>query len=161
MKDFVSGLRGRLIVTLLVLALLSPHSMAQSNAAAPAIQAVEIGNGITLHYVDLGKGVPVIFVHGSLSDGGYWADQVREFAKRYRAIAYSRRYNFPNSNPARAGYSAAVDAEDLAAFIGALHLGRVVVIGHSYGALTALLWRPNTQNSFALLFWRSPLLSHS
>jgi pimeloyl-ACP methyl ester carboxylesterase len=138
MKDFVSGLRGRLIVTLLVLALLSPHSMAQSNAAAPAIQAVEIGNGITLHYVDLGKGVPVIFVHGSLSDGGYWADQVREFAKRYRAIAYSRRYNFPNSNPARAGYSAAVDAEDLAAFIGALHLGRVVVIGHSYGALTAL-----------------------
>lgn len=31
-----------------------------------------------------------------------------------------------------------VDAQDLAAFIGALHLGRVVVIGHSYGALTAL-----------------------
>ncbi len=138
MKDFVSCLRARFIAVLLVLALLSPHSVAQSNVAAPIIQAVEIGNGITLHYVDLGKGVPVIFVHGSLSDGGYWADQVGEFAKHYRAIAYSRRYNYPNSNPARAGYSAVVDAQDLAAFIGALHLGKVVVIGHSYGALTAL-----------------------
>src|SRR5260370_2329335 len=138
MKDFVSRLRGRLIVVLLVLATLSPHSVAQSSVAGPIIQAVEIGNGITLHYVDQGKGVPVIFVHGSLSDGGYWADQVGEFAKHYRAISYSRRYNYPNSNPARTGYSAVVDAEDLAAFIGALHLGRVVVIGHSYGALTAL-----------------------
>ena len=138
MKDFVSRMRGRLIVVLLVLATLSPHSVAQSSVAGPIIQAVGIGNGITLHYVDQGKGVPVIFVHGSLSDGGYWADQVGEFAKHYRAIAYSRRYNYPNSNPARTGYSAVVDAEDLAAFIGTLHLGRVVVIGHSYGALTAL-----------------------
>src|SRR5260370_34755744 len=98
MKDFVSRLRGRLIVVLLVLATLSPHSVAQSSVAGPIIQAVEIGNGITLHYVDQGKGVPVIFVHGSLSDGGYWADQVGEFAKHYRAISYSRRYNYPNSN---------------------------------------------------------------
>jgi pimeloyl-ACP methyl ester carboxylesterase len=138
MKDFVSGLRRSLITVLLLLALPWQHSVPQSNVAAPTIHAVEIGNGITLHYVDLGKGVPVIFVHGSLSDGGYWADQVGEFAKRYRAIAYSRRYNYPNSNPARAGYSAVVDAEDLAAFVGTLHLGKVVVIGHSYGALSAL-----------------------
>ena len=138
MKDLISDLRGRLVVALLVLALVPPNSVAQSQVAAPIIQAVAIGNGITLHYVDLGKGVPVIFVHGSLSDGGYWADQVGEFAKHYRAIAYSRRYNYPNNNPAHGGYSAVVDAEDLAAFIGALRLGGVVVIGHSYGALAAL-----------------------
>jgi pimeloyl-ACP methyl ester carboxylesterase len=47
-------------------------------------------------------------------------------------------YNYPNVNPVRRGYSAVVDAEDLAAFIHTLHLGKVVVIGHSYGALTAL-----------------------
>lgn len=138
MKDFASRLRGRLIAVLLVLTLLSLHSVAQSNVASPIIQAIQIGNGITLHYMELGKGVPVVFVHGSLSDAGYWAGEVGEFAKRYRAIAYSRRYNYPNSNPARAGYSAVVDAQDLAAFIGALHLGKVVVIGHSYGALAAL-----------------------
>lgn len=135
MKNVTPGLRGRVVAALLLLPLLCPNSAAQSQMAAPTIQAVAIGNGITLHYVDQGKGVPVIFVHGSLSDGGYWADQIEEFAKHYRAIAYSRRYNYPNDNPARAGYSAVVDAEDLAAFIAALHLGKVVVIGHSYGAL--------------------------
>ena len=113
-------------------------SLAQTNADAPQIHEAMIGNGITLHYVDEGKGVPVIFVHGSLSDGSYWADQIGPFSMHYRAIAYSRRYSYPNTNPAQPGYSAVVDANDLAAFINTLHLGKVVVIGHSYGALTAL-----------------------
>ena len=113
-------------------------SLEQTSAASPEIHAARIGHGITLHYVDEGKGTSVIFVHGSLSDGGYWAGQIAPFAKHYRAIAYSRRYNYPNTNPARPGYSAVVDSDDLAAFIHTLHLGRVVVIGHSYGALTAL-----------------------
>jgi pimeloyl-ACP methyl ester carboxylesterase len=106
--------------------------------ADPIIRTAELGNGIALHYVDEGTGVPVIFVHGSLSDGGYWADQIGPFSQHFRAISYSRRYNYPNVNPARRGYSAITDAEDLAAFIRVLHLGRVVVVGHSYGALTAL-----------------------
>jgi pimeloyl-ACP methyl ester carboxylesterase len=120
------------------LLLLTAHAVAQTNAHAQAIQTADIGHGIVLHYVEEGTGTPVVFVHGSLSDGGYWADQMDPFAKHYRAIAYSRRYNYPNVNPDRPGYSAVVDAEDLAAFIRTLHLGRVVVIGHSYGALTAL-----------------------
>jgi pimeloyl-ACP methyl ester carboxylesterase len=114
------------------------NSLAQGSAIEPQIHAANIGHGITLHYVDEGTGVPVIFVHGSLSDGGYWADQIGPFGKHYRAIAYSRRYNYPNTNPARPGYSAVSDSDDLAAFIHTLHLGKVVVLGHSYGALTAL-----------------------
>lgn len=108
--------------------------------ASPDIRSVNIGPGVTLHYVDQGRGTPVIFVHGSISDGGYWSDQIGPFSQHYRAIAYSRRYNFPNHNPPIAGYSALTDADDLAAFIQALHLGKVVVVGHSYGALTALLF---------------------
>src|SRR5260370_17312720 len=110
------------------------------HADAPTIRTVDIGNGSTLHSVDQGKGTPVIFVPGSLSDGGYWADQVGRFAEHYRAIAYSRRYNYPNSNLARSGYSAVVDAQDLAAFIHTLHPGKVVLIGHWYVSLTALFW---------------------
>lgn len=126
------------IVTIALFAVLQGHAVALSNTDAPIIRTVDIGHGITLHYEEMGKGTPVIFVHGSLSDEGYWADQIGPFAERYRAIAYSRRYNYPNINPDYPGYSAVVDAEDLASFIHALHLGKVVVIGHSYGALTAL-----------------------
>src|ERR1700732_1587093 len=106
----------RIVVVTIFLALLSGRGVALPNADASIIRAVDIGHGITLHYVEAGKGTPVIFVHGSLSDRGYWADQIRIFAKHYRAIACSRRYNYPNINPARPGYSAVVDAEDLAAF---------------------------------------------
>src|SRR5262249_58839513 len=38
----------------------------------------------------------------------------------------------------RTGYSAVTDAEDLAAFVSRQHLGKSYIVGHSYGALTAL-----------------------
>ena len=154
----------RLVTFFVVLGLCSVCCAAKEQANTPAIKVADIGDGISLHYVDEGKGTPVIFVHGSLSDGGYWADQIAEFAKHYRAIAYSRRYNFPNENPTRAGYSAAVDAEDLAALIHTLHLGKAVVVGHSYGALTALFLAANHPELVSALVLAEPpavsLLAH-
>jgi len=93
---------------------------------------------VELHYVEAGKGVAVVFVHGSLSDGSFWNPQLAPFAEKYRAIAYSRRYDQPNTNQAQAGYSAVTDADDLAGLVKKLKLRRVHVVGHSYGAYTAL-----------------------
>jgi len=107
-------------------------------AVEPHFLVADIGHGIRLHYLAAGSGSPVIFVHGSLSDAEYWEPQIAPFATHYRVIAYSRRYNYPNANLEHPGYSAVVDAEDLAGLILTLHLGKVVVVGHSYGALTAL-----------------------
>jgi len=100
-------------------------------SASPVVKSVDVGQGIRLHYVEQGRGIPVVFVHGSLSDVAYWADQLGPFARRYRAIAYSRRYDFPSVNPTRPGYSALADADDLAPLIKTLGLSKVVVIGHS------------------------------
>ena len=80
----------------------------------------------------------MVFVHGSLGDASYWNDELEFFGRDHHALAYSRRYNVPNDNPLRPGYSAIVDASDLANLIRALRLGPVHVVGHSYGALTAL-----------------------
>lgn len=113
-------------------------SQVLAGIAAPQFRAADIGNGIRLHYVEQGAGPPIIFVHGSLSDYDYWKSQFPFFTRDHRAIAYSRRYNWPNDNPARPDYSAVSDADDLAAFIRALGLHRPVVIGHSYGAFAAL-----------------------
>ena len=116
MPQIFTGTICKVIVTIAFLVLLSGHTVALQNADAPITRTVGIGHGITLHSVEAGKGTPVIFVHGSLSDEGYWADQIGPFAEHYRAIAYSRRYNYPNINPARPGYSAIVDAEDPGCF---------------------------------------------
>src|SRR6266404_4263123 len=100
------------------------------------------GPEVTLHYVTLGHGEPVVMVHGGLENYRAWTAQLALLATDYRAIAYSRRYNFPNRNLTRPAevYSAQVDADDLAMLIDKLHLGRVHLVGHSYGGLGALLF---------------------
>jgi esterase len=131
----------RILIAAMIVTLAALPGLLAEQEKGPtlAVQRVVVSDGVELHYVEQGTGVPVVFVHGSLGDGGYWNDQVRAFAASgYRAIAYSRRYNPPNTNQARPGYSAAVDADDLAALIVKLHLGEVHVVGHSYGALAAL-----------------------
>ena len=107
---------------------------------APEIKSVFV-NGDSLHYIDIGNGDPVIFVHGTLDDYRLWYMQMDTFAKDHRAIAYSRRYAYPNRQVSNdsADYSPAIHAKDLAEFIKALNLGPVHLVGHSYGAYTALL----------------------
>jgi hypothetical protein len=60
-----------------------------------------------LRYVEGGKGDPIIFIHGGLTD----------FTGDHRMIAYGRRYNYPNDNKPEMNYSPVVDAEDLAALV--------------------------------------------
>jgi non-heme chloroperoxidase len=104
----------------------------------PKLQKVPVSDGVELHYVERGKGVAILFVHGSLGDYSTWDGQLGRFAETFRAIAYSRRYNYPNTNKVQPKHSAVVEAEDLAALIKKIDLGKVHVVGHSYGAYTAL-----------------------
>lgn len=98
-------------------------------------------NGDSIHYIDIGKGDPVVFVHGTVGDYRTWHMQMDTFSKNHRVIAYSRRYAYPNKQVINdsADYSAVPHAKDLAELIKALDLGPVHLVGHSYGALTALL----------------------
>lgn len=97
-------------------------------------------NGVDLTYIESGRGEPLILLHGGQGDYRSWAPQMAEFSTRYRVISYSRRFHYPNQNvndeKYRFGYS---DAEDLAALIHYLKLGRVHLVGVSAGAFTALV----------------------
>ena len=104
----------------------------------PDALVATLDDATQLYYVTGAFGAPVIFVHGSLSDYSYWDAQLGPFADKYRVFAYSRRYNWPNQNPPRKGYSAVVDAEDLAGLIGKLGAAPAHIVGHSYGAFAAL-----------------------
>ncbi|MGH9931493.1 MAG: alpha/beta fold hydrolase [Pyrinomonadaceae bacterium] len=96
-------------------------------------------NGVELHYVERGRGTAVVFVHGGVEDYRTWQSQMEPFSKRYHVIAYSRRYNYPNHNPAISyDHSAIVEADDLAALIRSLKLRPAHIVGSSYGAYTAL-----------------------
>jgi hypothetical protein len=106
-------------VTIAFLALLLGRTVALPNAGAPVIRAVGIGHGITLHYVEAGKGTPVIFVHGLLSDEAIGLTSSAHLLSIIGRSRIADGTNYPNINPARPGYSAVVDAEDLASLYAA------------------------------------------
>jgi non-heme chloroperoxidase len=97
-------------------------------------------NGTRLEVIEEGTGEPVVFVHGSASDYRTWKSQLEDLGSRYRAIAYSRRYHWPNDAiPRDADYSMDEHVDDLQALLRSLDAGAVHLVGHSYGAFVALL----------------------
>src|SRR5678815_5312767 len=108
--------------------------------AIPEVKSISI-NGDSIHYIDIGKGEPVVFVHGSLDDYRAWQKQMDTFAKNHRIIAYSRRYAYPGNQVWNdsADYSVRIHANDLTTLIQSLKLGPVHLVGHSYGAYATLL----------------------
>lgn len=97
-------------------------------------------DGVELEYIHQGEGAPLILVHRTLGDFRSWKLQTKPFAQKYRTIAYSRRYHYPNRcTGEETDYSAALHAEDLAKFINGLDLESAHIVGNSYGAYTALL----------------------
>jgi pimeloyl-ACP methyl ester carboxylesterase len=107
-----------------------------------------------LHFIEQGSGTPVVLVHGTLGTLDSWRAQVGPLASTFRVVSYSRRYHPPNAaRPDGATYAASRHAEDLIAFIDALQLERVHLVGASYGAYVALLVtlrRPDLVRSLVL-----------
>lgn len=118
------------------------NKMAADFASAKSVEV----NGTRLHYVDFGSNnrQSVVLVHGAVSDYRRWQLQLEPFSKQYRVIAYSRRHCFPNELQNEFHYTQDNDgitqfASDLAEIIRKLDLGPSHIVGHSDGALTALL----------------------
>ena len=147
MKKHITVIAFSALLASLLFACNSNSETKEAEAAlpqAPEIKSVFV-NGDSLHYIDIGKGDPVVFVHGTLDDYRVWQMELDTFAKDHRVIAYSRRYAFPNKQVINdsADYSPTIHANDLSEFIKKLDLSPVHLVGHSYGAYTALLTTMN------------------
>lgn len=97
-------------------------------------------NGTELAYDERGSGEAVIFVHGGISDLRIWEKQMAAFSENHRAIAYSRRYAWPNPDIADGvDDQMSQHADDLAALIRVLDAGPAHLVGNSWGGFTCLL----------------------
>lgn len=96
-------------------------------------------NGVQLAVDERGSGEAVMFVPGGLSDYRSWTAQMELFSREYHAITYSRRYQYPHHLVDGGVSSVSANAEDLATLIDRLGVAPVHVVGHSYGAFTALM----------------------
>ena len=146
-------MRGTILLMSLLLVASITGIAAQGSVGKPQIHKIFV-NGLWLAYEDVGKGPPVVLVPGSLSDFRIWMNQVEPFSLRGRVLAYSRRYNWPNSAPG-SGTDASMQrqVDDLAALIKGMGLAPAHIVGHSYGGTIALflaLGRPETVRTLVL-----------
>ena len=97
-------------------------------------------NGARFAYQERGKGTPVVFVHGGISDLTIWEPLLERVSRNHRAIAYSRRYAWPNEPiPDSVDDTIAQHAADLIALIETMELGPTDLVGNSWGGFICLV----------------------
>jgi pimeloyl-ACP methyl ester carboxylesterase len=105
------------------------------NAAASGRAQV---NGISLYYESYGKGQPLLVIHGNGGTMDRLRCQIAFFSQTRRVIAAdSRAHGQSDNGPAPLKYEQIAD--DLAQLVRVLGIERVDVLGHSDGAIVALL----------------------
>jgi pimeloyl-ACP methyl ester carboxylesterase len=109
------------------------HAATLEEYTMPKIRA----GGITLNYEQQGSGEPLILVPYLAADNACYAFQVAEYAKRFTCICIDLRGSGESDKPAGT-WSTELFADDVAAFMQALGVGRAHIAGLSLGAATAM-----------------------
>jgi esterase len=106
--------------------------------AAP-LKRVDIGEVKLATRITQGKGVPILFIHGSWDDHHSWLPVAEELLKKRNnpIVLYDRRGHSASTDVIRQGHISD-DVSDAALLIQKLGLGPVHVVGHSYGANIAI-----------------------
>ncbi len=119
---------------------------------------VDVG-GAQLEYVEQGAGDPIVLVHGVLGDYRSWRSQMEPFSRRHRVVAYSRRNHYPNPwSDTPDDYSLSLERDDLVGLIGGLGLGKVHLVGSSYGGAVAALAARDSPEAVRTLVLNDPAL---
>lgn len=91
-------------------------------------------NGTDIAHITVGKGPPLVCVHGTLGDFRVWSPVMGPLSRRHRIISLSLRHFFPERWSGQGtDYTIAQHVADVIAFIEALDLGPVDLMGHSRG----------------------------
>ncbi|WP_369135512.1 alpha/beta fold hydrolase [Modestobacter sp. I12A-02662] len=111
----------------------------RGGAGADALRRITV-NDVSLAYREVGSGDAVVFVHGGVSDLRTWAGQLEPIGTRARAIAYSRRYAWPNDDiTPGAADPMSPHVDDLVALLHVLDASPAHLVGNSWGGLICLL----------------------
>ncbi len=100
--------------------------------------------GVNTHYVVGGEGLPLVLVHGGGATGGWgeWGPFLERFARDFRVYAPDL-VGFGRSDKPPANYTTRFFAEFFDAYMEAMALGRVNLIGHSLGGGVSLAYALN------------------
>ncbi|SET58125.1 alpha/beta fold hydrolase [Stigmatella erecta] len=117
------------------LLVLGMSAVAQPKQKAPGSYAKI--NGLELYYETHGKGRPLVLLHGGLGSTSMFGDNLKALAQHYKVIAVDLQGHGRTADIDRP-LSVELMADDVAALIQHLKLGRADVFGYSLGGGVAL-----------------------
>ena len=91
-----------------------------------------------IHYEALGRGHPIVFIHGWLGSWRYWWPSMQQLSRHHRTFAFDL-WGFGDSSKVPNKYSFEAYVEMLDQFLDRLGIGQpIALVGHSLGAAIAL-----------------------
>lgn len=95
-------------------------------------------NNVRLHYVSVGQGPLMLFVHGFPEFWGAWEDQLDEFSRDHQAVALDMRgYNLSSKPDKIADYAVGELVKDIQGLAGHLGHQRMILVAHDWGGAAA------------------------
>jgi pimeloyl-ACP methyl ester carboxylesterase len=92
-----------------------------------------------IHYEVLGRGKPVLFLHGWVGSWRYWIPVMQAASMTYRAYALDLwGYGDSTKNPER--YTLKGQVQLLSSFLEEMGIMRLVIVGHGLGAIVGMIY---------------------
>lgn len=115
----------------------SNNAKNKSNLATDTLKAYASVNGLKMYYEIQGTGEPVIVLHGGFGNTELYIPNVAELAKNYKVITVDMQGHGRTADIDRPLDREAM-ADDIAALIKHLNLGKTSIIGYSFGGWVSL-----------------------
>jgi pimeloyl-ACP methyl ester carboxylesterase len=93
---------------------------------------------VTLNYIEVGDGDPLVLLHGFTSDWRAWTQEIGLLSHRWRVLVPDARGHGDSSESEEGDYGYGARTRDAASFIKWVVGGPAVVVGHSMGGATAM-----------------------
>jgi pimeloyl-ACP methyl ester carboxylesterase len=102
------------------------------------MSAIIVDNGL-VHYEALGRGKPIMFLHGWLGSWRYWMPTMEAVSDRYRTYAFDL-WGFGDSDKSPKRYELESYVALIGQFMDELGLVQAPLVGHALGAVAAVLF---------------------
>ncbi len=87
-----------------------------------------------VHYEALGRGRPIVFLHGWVGSWRYWINSMQVASTSFRAYALDL-YGYGDTSHDPLHYSLDKQAALLSSFLDEMGIGKIAIVGHGLGAL--------------------------
>ena len=135
----MAGWSGKLLTFAAAAFVCLSHSTKASTQAGVGLQAAAAAdqyfdsNGVRIRYFSVGRGEPIILIHGWAADAEMWASAIQDLSRNYRVIALDCRGHGKSGKPTDPSQYGMEMVNDIVRLMDHLGIAKAHVLGYSMG----------------------------